>query len=83
MGGTLGRSMHSVRPRSHPGDMVVRARLFCTDAGCAARFDAIGRIEELETLACPCGAGLEVVAWPEPTDDGPGGGGFELLPLAA
>ena len=61
--------------------MVVKARLFCTDARCAAIYEAVGRVEELETLTCYCGAGLELVGWPEDAQ-GPDDG-FELFPIAA
>ena len=63
--------------------MVVKARLFCTDAKCAAIYEAIGTLEELEALACSCGAGLEIVGWPDEAGRGGGGDGLELLPLAA
>ncbi|MFL5894225.1 MAG: hypothetical protein ACJ76Z_03810 [Thermoleophilaceae bacterium] len=63
--------------------MVVKARLFCTEARCAAIYEAVGRLEELEALACSCGAGLEIVGWPEPDERGRRSDGFELLPLAA
>jgi hypothetical protein len=63
--------------------MIVMARLFCTDARCAAIYEATGRIEELEALACSCGAGLEIVGWPEHAERPGSGEGFELLPLAA
>ena len=62
--------------------MMVRVRLFCSDARCAAAFEAIGRIEELEALACSCGGGLEIAGLPDDSD-GPRVGRFELLPLAA
>jgi hypothetical protein len=62
--------------------MIVRARLFCSDPGCDAVFVAIGRIEELEALACSCGGGLEVIGFPEDSDE-PDRDGFELLPMAA
>ena len=62
--------------------MIVRARLFCSDPGCAAVFEAIGRIEELEALACSCGGGLELTGFPDEAG-GPVRGGFELLPLVA
>jgi len=62
--------------------MVVKARLFCTDARCAAMYEAVGREEELEALTCHCGAGLEVVGWPDDVH-GHDDDGFELLPLAA
>jgi hypothetical protein len=62
--------------------MIVRARLFCSDPGCDAVYEAIGRLEELEALACSCGGGLEVTGFPDDPEleDRPG---FELLPLAA
>ena len=62
--------------------MMLRARLFCSDEGCEAVFEAIGRIEELEALTCSCGAGLELVGFPDDAAE-PDHGGFELLPLAA
>ena len=62
--------------------MIVRARLFCSDARCAVRFEAIGPLEELEALACPCGGGLEILGFPEEAER-PARGRFELLPLAA
>jgi hypothetical protein len=57
--------------------MYVRARLFCSDAHCAARFEAIGPIEELEALACSCGGGLEILGFPDDSE-GPARGLFEL-----
>lgn len=63
--------------------MIVRARLFCTDAGCAAVYEATGRLEDLEALACSCGAGLEVAGWPEEARRTGRDDGFDLLPLAA
>jgi hypothetical protein len=62
--------------------MVVRARLFCSDARCAAAFEAIGPIEELEALACSCGGGLEIIGFPNEGERAPLGR-FELFPLAA
>jgi hypothetical protein len=62
--------------------MIVRARLFCSDSRCAAAFEAIGPIEELEALACACGAGLEVAGLAAESDVRVRGR-FELLPLAA
>jgi hypothetical protein len=62
--------------------MMVRARLFCSDPACDAVFEAIGPIEELETLACSCGGGLEITGFPDESE-GPANGAFELLPLAA
>ena len=60
--------------------MYVRARLFCSDSHCAARFEAIGPLEELEALACSCGGGLEIIGFPDEAD-GALYGRFELLPL--
>src|SRR3954449_210071 len=57
--------LHSVRARTHPRTMIVRVRLFCSDPRCAAAFEAIGPIEELETLACSCGGGLEIIGLPD------------------
>jgi hypothetical protein len=62
--------------------MIVRARLFCSDARCAAAFEAIGPVEELEALACSCGGGLEILGFPQESER-PALGRFELLPLAA
>jgi hypothetical protein len=62
--------------------MIARARLFCTDERCDAVYEAIGRLEELEALACFCGGGLEIVGFPDHAE-APGRDGFELLPLAA
>jgi hypothetical protein len=62
--------------------MMHRARLFCSDDGCDAVYEAIGRLEELEALACSCGAGLEIIGFPDDAAE-PDRSGFELLPLAA
>ncbi len=46
------------------------ARLICSDRACAEEIVAEARtLEELETLACDCGCGLEVIAWPDDADD--------------
>lgn len=58
--------------------MIVRVRLFCSDSRCAASFEAIGPIEELEALACSCGGGLEILGFDEDADP-PAYGRFELL----
>ena len=62
--------------------MMVKARLFCSNSDCAAAFEAIGPLEELEALACSCGEGLEITGFPEASER-PRPGRFELLPLAA
>ena len=58
--------------------MIVRARLFCSDAHCAARFEAVGPLEELEALACSCGGGLEILGFPDESAP-PARGRFELV----
>jgi hypothetical protein len=46
------------------------ARLICSDQACAEEVVAEARtLEELETLACDCGCGLEVIGWPDRVDD--------------
>jgi hypothetical protein len=62
--------------------MIVRARVFCSDERCDAVYEAMGRSEEVEALACLCGAGLELIGFPDEAGL-PDRGGFELLPLAA
>ena len=62
--------------------MIFRAKVVCTDAGCDAVYEAIGRIGELEALACFCGGGLEIIGFPDDSGEADRAG-FELLPLAA
>jgi hypothetical protein len=62
--------------------MIVRARLFCSDERCAAVYEAAGRLEDLEALACSCGSGLEPIGFPDDAGE-PDREGFDLLPLAA
>jgi hypothetical protein len=46
------------------------ARLICSDEDCADEIVAEGRtLEELETLACECGCGLQLIGWPDRIDD--------------
>lgn len=50
------------------------ARLVCSDPECAVV--AVGHAEtlaELESLACDCGWGLLLLAWPREGGPGPGG----------
>ena len=61
---------------------MVHARLICSDVGCAAEFEAFGRLEEVEALACECGCALEVVGWLGEVSP-PDGRFVALLPLAA
>ena len=45
------------------------ARLICSDPDCAAEVSAEARtLAELETLACECGCGFAVVAFPDWVD---------------
>ena len=62
--------------------MIFRAKLICTDAGCDAVYEGVGRIGELEALACFCGGGLEIIGFPDDSGES-ARAGFELLPLAA
>lgn len=55
------------------------ARLVCSDERCAEELVAeAATLAELETLACACGCGLALIAWPDAVD-APSG---ELLALA-
>jgi hypothetical protein len=74
----------AVRPgtRASSAAMMVRVRLFCSDPHCAAAFEAIGPIEELEALACSCGGGLEIAGLASEAVK-PAHGRFELRLLAA
>lgn len=60
---------------------MVHVRLICCDDACAEEFEAFGRLEEVEALACECGCTLEIVGWlTDSADDEPG---VSLIPLAA
>jgi hypothetical protein len=61
---------------------MVRALLICSDDDCTAVFEAYGSLAEVESLACECGCGLQVVGWPEPAGNG-GPVEVELTLLAA
>ena len=58
--------------------MLYRALLFCSDDDCTEVFEAHGTLEELESLACDCGCGLQIVGPPEPVAEY---GELELVPL--
>ena len=48
------------------------ARLICSDERCAEEILAEARtLEELETLACDCGCGFELMGWPDDAHDDP------------
>ncbi len=61
-------------------EMLVRARLVCSDRDCAVVFEAVGDLAEVETLGCECGCGLQVLGWPDPIA-GRDGAGVVLTPL--
>ena len=47
------------------------ARLICSDPDCAAEVSAEARtLAELEALACDCGCGLAVIAFPDWVEEG-------------
>ena len=59
--------------------MLYRALLICSDEECTDVFVAYGTLEELESLACDCGCGLQIVGWPD--EAGHEARELELLPL--
>jgi hypothetical protein len=59
--------------------MLYRALLICSDDECTEVFEAHGTLDELETLACDCGCGLQVIGWPEEAEGR--AGELELIPL--
>ena len=58
---------------------VFRAEVICPDNDCAAAFDAVAELEQLEALICDCGCTLRVERLSE--DDGELVGEFELVAL--
>jgi len=42
---------------------MVHVRLICCDDDCAEEFEAFGRLDEVEALACECGCSLVIVRW--------------------
>jgi hypothetical protein len=62
---------------------MVRALLTCSEDDCTEVFEAYGRLEDIEALACECGCGLAVVGWPDSVNELPSNGTVELVPLAA
>lgn len=48
------------------------ARLICTDPACAETLTVeAASLRELETMACECGCGLEILGWPDHVDERP------------
>jgi hypothetical protein len=59
------------------------ARLICSATECAQGAVAEAPVlREVETLACQCGRGFEVIGWPDHVACGPSPGG-EVVRLAA
>ena len=53
----------SVRLRPDHGDVLLLARLVCSDVACADEAEAsVGSLAELDALACACGCTLELLA---------------------
>lgn len=50
--------------------MIVRARLVCSEEGCAALYEASGSVAEIDSLGCDCGYGLQALGWPHPVEAG-------------
>jgi hypothetical protein len=42
---------------------MVYALLTCSDEECTEVYEAYGRLEEIDALACGCGWGLAIVGW--------------------
>lgn len=57
-----------------------RAEVTCPDDDCAAAFDAVAELEELEALICDCGCTLRVERIAE-DDRAHASGEFELVLL--
>ena len=60
---------------------VFRAEAICPDDDCAAAFDAVAELEQLEALICDCGCTLHVERISE-SDEKLAGEAFELMPLS-
>ena len=56
-----------------------RAEVICPDDDCAAAFDAVAELEQLEALICDCGCTLQIERLSE--DDAEPAGEFELVAL--
>ena len=59
---------------------VFRAEVICPDNECAAAFDAVAELEQLEALICDCGCTLSVERLSDEDRRLPKNG-FELVPL--
>ena len=58
-----------------------RAEVICPDGDCAAAFDAVAELEELEALICDCGCTLRVERLSEHDAEVERSESFELVPL--
>jgi hypothetical protein len=57
-----------------------RAEVICPDDDCAAAFDAVAELEQLEALICDCGCTLRIERLSE-DETAPVRGDFELVLL--
>ena len=60
---------------------VFRAEVICPDDACAAAFDAVAELEELEALICDCGCTLSVERLSDDDAARRRDGAFELVAL--
>ena len=51
--------------------VVYRALPVCSDEGCAAEYEVLGTLPEIEALCCDCGLGLQSLGWPEGAAESP------------
>lgn len=59
----LPETCQSVRSEPDHGDVLLLARLICSDDDCAERLEkTVGSLEELDALACDCGCIWELLA---------------------
>ena len=56
--------------------------MICPEGDCAAAYDAVGTLEELQLLACDCGCTLEIDRLAESAEAPKRGAAFELVALA-
>jgi hypothetical protein len=49
---------------------VYRALLVCSGEECAAAYEVLGPLAEIDALCCDCGLGLQVLGWPERAYEG-------------
>jgi hypothetical protein len=59
-----------------------RALMICPEGDCAAAYDAVGTLEELQMVACDCGCTLEIDRLAESDENTRPGVAYELVALA-